>query len=74
MTVMERAAAVVELLPRPLDPVRSIKLKIGILLLASGGAGLAYLCYEYRWQPPVGDLAGHAWRSCCSPRRCSRTG
>jgi signal transduction histidine kinase len=54
MTVMERAAAVVELLPRPLDPVRSVKLKISILLLASGGAGLAYLYYEYRWQPPVG--------------------
>ena len=54
MTVMERAAAVVELLPRPLDPVRSVKLKIGILLLASGAAGLAYLYYEYRWQPPVG--------------------
>jgi signal transduction histidine kinase len=54
MTVMERAAAVVELLPRPLDPVRSVKLKISILLLASGAAGLAYLYYEYRWQPPVG--------------------
>jgi signal transduction histidine kinase len=54
MTVMDRAAAVVELLPRPLDPVRSVKLKISILLLASGGAGLAYLYYEYRWQPPVG--------------------
>lgn len=54
MTVIERAAAVVELLPRPLDPVRSVKLKISILLLASGAAGLAYLYYEYRWQPPVG--------------------
>ena len=53
-TVVERAAAVVELLPRPLDPVRSVKLKISILLLASGAAGLAYLYYEYRWQPPVG--------------------
>jgi signal transduction histidine kinase len=29
-----------DLLPRPLDPVRSIKLKLGILLLASGSAGL----------------------------------
>lgn len=41
------------LLPRPLDPIRSIKLKISILLLASGGAGLAYLWFEFRWQPPV---------------------
>lgn len=38
---------------RPLDPVRSIKLKIAILLLASGGVGLAYLWFEFRWQPPV---------------------
>jgi signal transduction histidine kinase len=54
MSVVTRAAAVVDLLPRPLDPVRSVKLKISILLLASGAAGLAYLYYEYRWQPPVG--------------------
>jgi len=42
-----------DLLPRPLDPVGSIKLKISVLLLASGGAGLTYLWFEYRWQPPV---------------------
>ena len=43
-----------DLLPRPLDPVRSIKLKLGILLLASGGgrAGLP-LATVYRWQPPI---------------------
>ena len=38
---------------RPLDRVRSIKLKISILLLASGGVGLTYLWFEFRWQPPV---------------------
>ncbi|GAA3241977.1 ATP-binding protein [Pseudonocardia petroleophila] len=38
---------------RPLDRVRSIKLKISILLLASGGVGLAYLWFEFRWQPPI---------------------
>ncbi|MBW0096313.1 HAMP domain-containing protein [Pseudonocardia sp. KRD-184] len=38
---------------RPLDRVRSIKLKISILLLVSGGVGLAYLWLEFRWQPPV---------------------
>ncbi len=53
MTVAERATALVELLPRPLDPVRSVKLKISILLLVSGGVGLAYLWFEFRWQPPI---------------------
>ncbi|WP_232663037.1 HAMP domain-containing sensor histidine kinase [Pseudonocardia sp. TRM90224] len=53
MTFIDRAAALAELLPRPLDPVRSIKLKISILLLFSGAAGLVYLYYEFRWQPPV---------------------
>jgi signal transduction histidine kinase len=42
-----------DLVPRPLDPIRSIKLKISVLLLASGGAGLAYLWFEFRWQPPL---------------------
>lgn len=40
-------------LPRPLDRVRSIKVKISILLLASGGMGLLYLWLQYRWQPAV---------------------
>ena len=74
MTVMERAAAVVELLPRPLDPVRSIKLKISILLLASGAAGLGLPLLRV----PAGSRRSASrwsrWRSCCSPRRCSRTG
>ena len=50
MTILRKVA---DLLPRPLDPIQSIKLKISILLLASGGAGLTYLWYEYRWQPPL---------------------
>jgi signal transduction histidine kinase len=48
-----RLSRLADLLPRPLDPVSSIKLKISILLLASGGAGLTYLWFEYRWQPPL---------------------
>jgi hypothetical protein len=32
-------------LPRPLDSIRSIKLKLGILLLTSGGAGFAVFVY-----------------------------
>lgn len=53
MTVRDRALACLELLPRPLDPIRSIKVKITVLLLASGGAGLLYLWLEFRWQPPI---------------------
>jgi signal transduction histidine kinase len=53
MTVAERASALADLLPRPLDPVRSVKLKISILLIASGGAGVLYLWLQYRWLPPV---------------------
>jgi signal transduction histidine kinase len=53
MTVIDRAAALADLLPRPLDPVRSVKLKISILLVASGGAGLVYLWFQYRWLPPT---------------------
>lgn len=39
--------------PRPLDVVPWIKLKITLLLLLSGGAGLVYLWTEYRWVPPA---------------------
>jgi signal transduction histidine kinase len=53
MTVADRAAALADLLPRPLDPLRSVKLKISVLLLASGGAGALYLWWQYRWLPPA---------------------
>ena len=53
MTALDRAAALADLLPRPLDPVRSVKLKVSILLLVSGAVGLGYLYLVYRWQPPV---------------------
>lgn len=42
-----------DLLPRPLDPVRSIKLKLGILLVASGAAGLAVFRFGIGWLPPM---------------------
>jgi len=42
-----------DLLPRPLDPVRSIKLKLALLLFASASAGLAYFVYATRWLPYV---------------------
>ena len=53
VTVADRAAAFADLLPRPLDPLRSVKLKISVLLLASGGAGALYLWLQYRWLPPA---------------------
>jgi len=40
-------------LPRPLDPVRSIKLKLGVVVVASGAAGLLYFWYKIEWLPPV---------------------
>lgn len=52
-TINERMSALADLLPRPLDPVSSIKLKITILLLASGGAGAVYLWNEFHWLPPA---------------------
>jgi len=42
-----------DLLPRPLDPVRSIKLKLAVLLFASALAGLAYFWYATQWIPYV---------------------
>jgi signal transduction histidine kinase len=43
--------AFLDLLPRPLDPIRSIKLKLGILLVCSGTVGLAYFWYRIGWIP-----------------------
>jgi signal transduction histidine kinase len=37
--------------PRPLDPVRSIKLKLGILLVASGAVGFSFFSYVIGWLP-----------------------
>jgi len=53
VTALDRMATLADLLPRPLDPVRSVKLKVSILLLVSGGVGLGYLYLVYRWQPPI---------------------
>ena len=43
---------VVDLLPRPLDPIRSIKLKLAILLVSSGGVAFAFFNYQIGWLPP----------------------
>lgn len=46
-------AAVPRTLPRPLDPIGSIKVKLCLLLLGSGLLGIAYLWNTYRWLPPA---------------------
>ncbi|MFC0004194.1 HAMP domain-containing sensor histidine kinase [Micromonospora siamensis] len=57
MTRVTRAVAVTDwldrVLPRPLDPVRSIKAKLGFLLVASGTTGLAYFWWVIGWVPPM---------------------
>src|SRR5688572_17709083 len=46
-----RPAKIMDLLPRPLDPVRSIKLKLGMLLVAAGLAGLVVFRIGIGWIP-----------------------
>jgi signal transduction histidine kinase len=46
------ANKLVDLLPRPLDPVRSIKLKLAILLVCSGGVAFAFFKIQIGWLPP----------------------
>ena len=38
-------------LPRPLDPVRSIKIKIGMILIGAGAAGMAWFTIWLHWFP-----------------------
>ncbi|SDC11566.1 sensor histidine kinase [Actinokineospora iranica] len=57
-TAATSAARLLERLPRPLDPVRSIKVKLGILLVASGAAGLGYFWAMIGWLPPTTSLTG----------------
>ncbi|TCO59194.1 HAMP domain-containing sensor histidine kinase [Actinocrispum wychmicini] len=39
------------MLPRPLDPIRSIKLKMGLIVLGGGGAALAFFWLRMGWLP-----------------------
>ncbi|MET9029944.1 ATP-binding protein [Nocardia sp. NPDC004168] len=43
---------IAELLPRPLDPVKSIKLKLAILMLCSGGVAFGFFRFKIGWLPP----------------------
>jgi signal transduction histidine kinase len=47
-------------LPRPLDPFRSIKLKIGILVIASIAAAMVYFWSAVGWFPPGTTIASFA--------------
>ncbi|GAA0724481.1 HAMP domain-containing histidine kinase [Dactylosporangium roseum] len=44
---------ILDLLPRPLDPLRSIKLKLAVLLFASACAGLVVFRIGIGWMPPT---------------------
>ncbi|GAB3451810.1 HAMP domain-containing sensor histidine kinase [Actinophytocola sediminis] len=52
MTIRDHARDLVDLLPRPLDPIRSIKLKLAILLVCSGGVAFTFFNYQIGWLPP----------------------
>jgi signal transduction histidine kinase len=49
---MMRFARLTAILPRPLDPVRSIKMKLGLVVVASGLAGLVYFWIGMGWITP----------------------
>jgi signal transduction histidine kinase len=51
------AASFWDLLPRPLDPLRSIKLKLGIALLGAGAAGMSVFWYALGYVPRRTSLA-----------------
>ena len=39
--------------PRPLDPLRSIKVKLGLTLVGAGAAGIGVFWYGIGWLPPA---------------------
>ncbi|SER25161.1 His Kinase A (phospho-acceptor) domain-containing protein [Lentzea xinjiangensis] len=49
---MKRVLELLDMLPRPLDSVRSIKLKLGIVIVVSGCVSFAYFRYVTGWLPP----------------------
>ncbi|MCM6775346.1 ATP-binding protein [Nocardia sp. CDC159] len=51
------AAWLAKSLPRPLDPVRSIKLKLAILMVCSGGLAFGFFSLQIGWLPPLTTLA-----------------
>lgn len=53
---MNLLARLTAILPRPLDPVRSIKIKLGLLVLIPGCIGMAYFWYKIGWFAPVTSI------------------
>lgn len=51
--VSDRVAAV---LPRPLDRIRSIKLKLAVLMTSAGGLAFGYFRLQIGWLPPMTTL------------------
>jgi signal transduction histidine kinase len=49
---MRKLVRLTAILPRPLDPVRSIKMKLGLVVVASGLAGLVYFWIGMGWITP----------------------
>ncbi|GAA3635641.1 ATP-binding protein [Lentzea roselyniae] len=49
---MKKVLGWLDMLPRPLDSVRSIKLKLGIVIVVSGCVSFAYFRYVTGWLPP----------------------
>ncbi|WWW17900.1 HAMP domain-containing sensor histidine kinase [Nocardia vulneris] len=48
---------VADVLPRPLDPVRSIKVKLAILMLCAGGIAFGFFRFKIGWLPPRTTVA-----------------
>ncbi|MGA6204291.1 ATP-binding protein [Nocardia testacea] len=51
------SARVAAVLPRPLDRVRSIKLKLAVLMTSAGGLAFGYFRLQIGWLPPMTTLA-----------------
>jgi signal transduction histidine kinase len=49
---MKALARLTRRLPRPLDPIRSIKMKLGLVVVVSGFAGLVYFWINIGWITP----------------------
>jgi signal transduction histidine kinase len=52
MNVRDKAVTTLARLPRPLDPLRSIKLKLGLVVVVSGALGLTFFWSQIGWLPP----------------------
>ncbi|UGT65260.1 HAMP domain-containing sensor histidine kinase [Nocardia asteroides] len=44
-------------MPRPLDPIRSVKLKLAVLMTCAGGIGFVFFWIQIGWIPPRTTLA-----------------